>query len=139
MVGFASHLGCCANVVAELHALRMGLFLAWEEGYRDVIAEVDASLVLHLVKSANSSCHPLSSLIDDIRDLLNRNWRCLLQHSLREGNFSADCLAKLGCDLDVDYMVYREPPDVVRTACTQGRFDGNGFSQGIYSPVEFRV
>lgn len=30
IVGFAARLGICSNVAAELHALRMGLSLAWE-------------------------------------------------------------------------------------------------------------
>ncbi|XVF37101.1 hypothetical protein REPUB_Repub19eG0116500 [Reevesia pubescens] len=36
-------------------------------------------------------------------------WKCSFSHTLREGNFCADALAKLGCDLDQDFEVLREP------------------------------
>lgn len=48
LVGFAAHLGIASNMAAELHALRMGLILAWDEGFRDVICEMDALVILEL-------------------------------------------------------------------------------------------
>jgi len=54
LVGFAAHLGVCSNVAAELHALRLGLLLAWQEGYRALICEVDAKVILDLLKSNES-------------------------------------------------------------------------------------
>ncbi|OMP05859.1 hypothetical protein CCACVL1_01804 [Corchorus capsularis] len=114
LVGFAAHLGVTTNMVAELHALRLGLLLAWDEGYRNVECEIDASVVLKLIDDADVAFHLLASLILDIRELLRREWTCKCLHTLREGNFCADVLSKLGCSLDEDYVVFRQPPTEVQ-------------------------
>ena len=59
----SSSLGICTNMVAEMMALRYGLSLAWEQGFRHVICEVDASLVLEVVDNADVTMHPLETLI----------------------------------------------------------------------------
>lgn len=110
IVGFAAYLGITTKIAAELHALRLGLLLAWDEGYRKVECEIDASVVLSLIDAADSSFHPLGSLIIDIRELLKRECICKCLHTLREGNFCADVLSKMGSSLDEDYVVFRQPP-----------------------------
>lgn len=42
LVGFIAHLGVCSNMEDELHALRLALSLAWQEGYRSIICEIVA-------------------------------------------------------------------------------------------------
>lgn len=32
IIGFTAHLGVCSNMAAEMHALRFGLMLTWNEG-----------------------------------------------------------------------------------------------------------
>ncbi|OMO50810.1 reverse transcriptase [Corchorus capsularis] len=110
LVGFSAHLGITTNIAAELHALRLGLILAWDEGYRHVECEIDASVVLSLIDDADLKFQPFSSLILDIRELLKREWECKCLHTLREGNFCADVLSKMRCSLDEDYVVFRQPP-----------------------------
>lgn len=70
LAGFEAHFGICSNSVAELQALRFGLMLAWDEGFFNVICELDAIIVLELISSADTQVHPLGSLIADIRELL---------------------------------------------------------------------
>lgn len=72
LVGYAAHLGMTSNLAAELHALRLGLILAWDEGYRMVICEMDALTMLDLIQSNDTSLHPLGALISDVKDLLAR-------------------------------------------------------------------
>lgn len=78
-----------------------------------MICEMDALVMLDLIQSGDLSLHPLGALIADIRELLARDWSCLCQHTLREGNFSADILSKLGCDLETEFEVFRAPPEAV--------------------------
>ncbi|XVF38280.1 hypothetical protein REPUB_Repub20aG0087100 [Reevesia pubescens] len=111
LVGFRAHLGYCSNIVAELQAVRLGLLLAWHEGFRHVICEIDARVVLDLIQNADVDLHPLGCLISDIQSLKKRNWSCSFSHVLREGNFSADALAKSGCSMDLDFEVLRDPPN----------------------------
>lgn len=110
LVGFMVHRGVCSNMVAEMEAVRFGLNLAWEEGYRNIVCEVDALVALELFATADVSVHPLGSLIADVRQLRSRGWSCTFSHTLREGNFCADHLAKEACSLDEDFEVLREPP-----------------------------
>ncbi|OMO90964.1 reverse transcriptase [Corchorus capsularis] len=113
VVGFAAHLGTCSNVAAELHALRLGLTLAWREGFRAVICEVDAKVILDLLNSDNLEVHPLGALLLDVKEMLSWNWQCFCQHTLREGNFCADMLSKMGCDLATDMEFFYSPPSGV--------------------------
>ena len=45
LAGFVAHFGSCSNTVVELHAIRLSLLVAWEEGLRQVICEVDALVI----------------------------------------------------------------------------------------------
>ncbi|OMO54670.1 hypothetical protein CCACVL1_27680 [Corchorus capsularis] len=111
------------QLLKKLWALRLGLLLAWDEGYRNVECEIDASIVLQLIESADAGLHPLGSLIIDIQELFKRIWECKCLHTLREGNFSADVLSKMGCSLEEEYVVYRQPPAEVK-ACLQADYLG---------------
>lgn len=73
LFGFKAHLGICSNIVGELGAVRSGLLLARSEGFREVICESDAQVVIEFIKSAVVEVHPLGSLIADIRCLLARD------------------------------------------------------------------
>ncbi|XVE98826.1 hypothetical protein REPUB_Repub03eG0142300 [Reevesia pubescens] len=75
-----------------------------------LIVRFDAKILLDLVNSSDSDLHPLGSLIKDIHVLKARNWVCNLSHTLREGNFCADLLAKSVCDMDLDFEILRTLP-----------------------------
>ncbi|OMP01704.1 reverse transcriptase [Corchorus capsularis] len=114
LMGFKLHLGVCSNVEAELQAIRRGLQLVWDCGYRVLICESDALVAIDLVRNGDVMIHPLGCLIADIRSLLNREWRCTLQHIYREGNFCADWLANAACSLDEELELIANPPDDMR-------------------------
>ncbi|MCI40968.1 glucan 13-beta-glucosidase, partial [Trifolium medium] len=50
-------------------------------------------------------------IIYNIKDLLSRNWRVRLMHTLREGNTCADFLAKIGACNPEAYSPIVVPPD----------------------------
>lgn len=75
---------------------------------------MDALVILELIDSCNVSLHPLGALIADIRQFLARDWTCSCQHTLREGNFCADMLSKMGCDLEDELQIFRSPPSSIK-------------------------
>ncbi|XVF36745.1 hypothetical protein REPUB_Repub19eG0084900 [Reevesia pubescens] len=83
--------------------------LAWNEGFRYVDCQTDAKIVIDLVNSSNSDLQPLGNLIEDIHALKASNWVCNLIHTLREGNFCADLLAKSACYMELDFEMLRTP------------------------------
>lgn len=60
---FQAFLGRCSNVVEELVALRSGLMLTWDCGFRCVLCEVDAMTVLLLLKFDDTEFHPCFGLL----------------------------------------------------------------------------
>ncbi|CAA0806228.1 Polynucleotidyl transferase- ribonuclease H-like superfamily protein [Striga hermonthica] len=99
IVGFIAHLGICTNTIAELQAIRHGLELAWVYGYRQVICEVDAKVAIDFITQEDIDTHPCGGLIADIRALIERDWVCHLQHTLREGNEGDEAKAEGQCGI----------------------------------------
>ncbi|WJX36507.1 hypothetical protein P8452_24376 [Trifolium repens] len=94
MVNDGSSVGSCiihANILALFH----GLQLRWDLDYIKVACFSDAAHVIDLIKSNINVHHRYSSLISAIKHLLLLNWDVDLTHTLREGNFAADYLARL--------------------------------------------
>jgi hypothetical protein len=54
------------------------------------------------------------NIMRKIHNLLNLNWEVQLTHIYREANRCADILANMGSKLEVDMMIYHEPPLAVR-------------------------
>jgi hypothetical protein len=53
----------------------------------------------------------IRSVIYNIKELLTRDWRIRLMHTLREGNACADYLAKMGAHNPEAYSPLAVPPD----------------------------
>ena len=94
----------------ELLALRFGLCLAWQHGFRKVVCEVDCLEVVRLVLHEFSSFHRYLAIIKDIQALLAKDWLCVLHHVYREGNQAADFLARLGAEVVHEERVWEYPP-----------------------------
>ncbi|KAE8712901.1 hypothetical protein F3Y22_tig00110221pilonHSYRG00039 [Hibiscus syriacus] len=107
---FTAQLGTCTNVTAELHAIRIGLTIALDHGFRNFVCEVDARVVLQLIKKGNVVIHPLGTIIEDIRCLKTFHWDLEFQHVYREGNFCADILSKMRCSLEEELVIFEVPP-----------------------------
>ena len=67
-----------------------------------LIIEIDAKVVIDLLSSmceSNLSTHPYYDLFYDYRSLIQIFDKTLLQHTNREGNITANLLAKTETDL----------------------------------------
>ncbi|XP_057426454.1 uncharacterized protein LOC130719872 [Lotus japonicus] len=82
--GFHSHHDGGNPLLYEALALKQGLELIWERGYRDVICEIDCQeLVTRLEQEEVERFFPI---LNDIRSLLKRRWRINLAVIGRDNN-----------------------------------------------------
>lgn len=92
MLGFYGSLGATSSLLAVLF---FGLQTAWDYGVRRLVCYSDSSMALKLVRSSVNFRHCYAAWIGGVTELLRRDWVVDLVHTLREGNRSADVLAKL--------------------------------------------
>ena len=122
--GFARNCGKVNSVMAELWALRDGLQMAATENIHNLIIELDALAVVHLMKNSivNFSLEPL---LTDFRLLLRKFPNLRIEHMYKEANQCTDVLARIGSTSDVPFFLFAHPPLVVerlRTLDIEGAF-----------------
>ncbi|KAL6545491.1 hypothetical protein OROGR_009365 [Orobanche gracilis] len=109
LMGFKSMEVGGNSFLAEVLALKEGLLLAWSNGFLDVICEMDCAEVLSGLEDPQSL--QFCPSLNDIKVLLNRQWRVSLHLVHRDKNHAADSLAKLGVAAsDVGVQILRLPP-----------------------------
>ena len=99
--GFVSGVGFSTSCVAELWVLHDGLNLASSLQIENLIVELDALAIVHLLR--NSDC----------RNLLRTFPRTQIEHVFREANQCVDALTKLGAKFSTMYVSFVIPPAVV--------------------------
>lgn len=97
IAGFHCNLGTATSVLAELGGLVHGLKLAQSLHLQRIIVELDSEVVISMIRMRRSlSLYP-KPLLDEALVLIDdTGWICSVNHTYREGNRSADCLANLG-------------------------------------------
>lgn len=103
ILGIYGHLGFSDCLKEELAGLLHGLDMAWSKGISDLVCYSDSQTRLALVTGRTPDFHSYLGLIKEIKERLSRNWRIRLMHTWREGNSSADLLAKTGARFDRRY------------------------------------
>ena len=93
--------------------MRDGLRLCLSLGINAIEVEVDASSVVSLLANAAETNSEFAPLVDDCRDLLKRIPQARIKHCYREGNKCADRLARLGADMEENFVVFDAPPPVI--------------------------
>ncbi|PNY14401.1 ribonuclease H [Trifolium pratense] len=107
--GASGHItGSSDILLAELSGIYQGLKLASSLGVTDLICYTDSLLSCNLIQGPCSSYHIYGVLIQNIKDHL-RQYNIHICHTLREGNQSADYLAKLGASSNVALMIHDAP------------------------------
>ncbi|CAJ2670435.1 unnamed protein product [Trifolium pratense] len=54
--------------------------------------------------------HHYAAIINNIKDILNRDWQVVILHTFREGNVCADYFAKLGANSNEVFPFIANPP-----------------------------
>ena len=109
--GYARSIGFATTIIAEFWALRDGLKLALNEGIQRLIVELDANVVVDLIKTNAATNKPYAPLLYDCRYLLTRLTQAQVVHVYREGNCYADALAKWGSNMLEGFVVFDRPPN----------------------------
>ncbi|GAU48831.1 hypothetical protein TSUD_190610 [Trifolium subterraneum] len=117
ITGFAGSCGFTSNINAELQVILHGLDIAWNHGFRNVICESDSQTALKLIQEGVPSTHPYAPLVNYIQSLIHKEWKLFLVHTLREGNASADWLAKLGASLVQEPKMFSICPSPLSSIC----------------------
>ena len=82
-------------------------------GITAVEVEVDASSIVSLLANATETNSEIDSLVDDCRDMLKRIPQAQVKHCYSESNKCADRLARLGTDMEENFVVFDVPPHVI--------------------------
>ncbi|KAK2665244.1 hypothetical protein Ddye_003818 [Dipteronia dyeriana] len=107
--GFALNIGIGSVVEAELWGIFEGLKIAWKAGYKKIIMESDSKNVVMLLSSPLSLNHPLFHFIQDSILLMEKDWRCYMQHVYRECNRVANGMVCLNHSLGLDTVWFDNP------------------------------
>jgi ribonuclease HI len=97
--GFAKNVGRCNAFVAELWGVYEGLKCARSLGFNKVEVNIDATAVVHVLKTRQSHSLIGRTILHQIWKLLDGDWEVDISHSFREANRCADALATTGCSL----------------------------------------
>ena len=73
--------------------------------------ELDAKVVVDLIKTNAATNKPYAPLLYDCRFLLTRFTQAQVVHMYREGNCCADALAKWGSNMLEGFVVFDRPPN----------------------------
>lgn len=112
--GFRKSLGCGNSILVELWAIFHGIDLALHLGCVALIIESDCNYVIDLISNASdSTTHHYSPLIIQCRSKLGRIQQYKLQHTVKEGNFCADTLAKSVVQDSCDLVLFDRVPAFV--------------------------
>ncbi|KAK7817049.1 putative ribonuclease h protein [Quercus suber] len=98
------------SVMAEWWALRDGLNLAIHLGINQLEVELDAKVIVEKLKSTNCPNRSFATLLCDCRCLMARFRQVQVGHVFREVNKCVDFLAKRGCSLMENSVVFDISP-----------------------------
>ncbi|KAK9994061.1 hypothetical protein SO802_023764 [Lithocarpus litseifolius] len=111
--GYARAFGCATSVAAELWALNDGIRLCISLKVLALVIELDAKLVIDLLKKDVENSNGINFLIADCREGLKEILLVRIQHCYREVNKCVDALARRGVTLKQDFTIFMEPPSDV--------------------------
>ncbi|KAL9343312.1 hypothetical protein Peur_063743 [Populus x canadensis] len=113
LFGFSCRVKSESAFEAELLAVREALKLAWDKGLKKVILESDSETVVKRIRNQviRQPKNQFEAVILECQAYVNRDWDCFIQHTLREGNFAADALTKIGISESFELHVWKHPPE----------------------------
>ena len=110
--GFSRNIGFTHSLAAELWGLRDGFTLAKNLNIKKIHIELDAKVVTDFVTAQNTNItanHPCNALIFDCSLLIQTFEEVLVCHTYREWNHYVDLLAKEGCSIKENFLLYSHP------------------------------
>ncbi|XP_028801268.1 uncharacterized protein LOC114756483 [Neltuma alba] len=96
MEGFQFRLLTGDALTSEIWGCLMGLKRAWDGGFKNILLKSDSQEMLSLCQNGAPELHESSSLISEIQEMMQRDWKVSLLYIERDSNRRADKLAKRG-------------------------------------------
>ncbi|CAJ2673969.1 uncharacterized protein LOC123892375 [Trifolium pratense] len=93
--------------MAVLH----GLQICWENEFRRIICFSDSLRAVNLIREGVSAHHRFANEIFSIRQLVDKDWDVVVEHTLREDNACADVLAKMSALSNLPLVKITSPPN----------------------------
>ena len=103
--GYSRALGTTNSFIAELWALRNGLIIAKDLGLNNLIVELDALSVVHMINNDTSNLL-IEPLLSDCKSLYREIPNKRIQLVYREANQCADALARMGSSVISSFAVF---------------------------------
>lgn len=127
----------CTSLEAELWDIFYGLKIILRYDMKGDQMVSDSHVAVSLIKKRTSSEFPSQDGVEECMNTLASSGS-RMDHTLREGNCVADCLAKKGTDQDPSHVALVIPPDEIleMLASCYWCFLG-GISKGIPPAVNF--
>ena len=110
--GYARAIGITTSAAAELWALQDGLTMCIELNLPVVIIELDAKLVMDLLKKPGGSLNGNDVIVANCKENLKKIPRTIIKHCFREANQCADALTRRGALLSQDFLSFCFPPNI---------------------------
>ena len=111
--GYTRAISITTSVAAKLWPLQDGIHLCIALKLPAMEIELDAKVVIDLVRKESSNFNSLDALVDDCKEGLKQIPNVKIMHCFREGNKCADNLVRGGALLDQDFAVFIHPPPEV--------------------------
>ena len=107
-------MGIATNNMAELGAVRQGLTLVWNLGFKFIQLEIDSVIALSWLTTLTNNFPPdVLPLIYDCKSLMERAWVVQVRHVYREANTCIDALAQRGNHQQQLLTIYDMCPNFV--------------------------
>ena len=103
----------CSQCCSGAGALRDGIRLCISLKVPALVIELDAKLVVELLKKDVENPNGISVLVANCREGLKEIPMVRIQHCYREANKCADALAHRGVTLKQDFTIFIDPPSDV--------------------------
>ncbi|KAA3488041.1 LINE-type retrotransposon LIb DNA [Gossypium australe] len=120
ILGYTHYLGSCSPLEAELWGVLDGVLILLNKGYKKVKIQTDNLEVIRAL-ATKDMIDSGTTLLRRIKRIMYSEGQWEIKHVPREGNLTADQLAKIGLSWQTSLRVFEVPPDVVITAFLQDK------------------
>ena len=112
---FQYRIGIGSSLSAEAWGFLWALKLSWEKKVQSLIVESDCHELVNILQKTIPVCHPDFEVLQEIKSFLRKKWTVILKICPRDANCVADMLAGVAQDMNVDFFVYVDPPDLIHS------------------------
>ena len=110
VAGFSRHIGSTNSFTAELWGLREGLILYCNLNIDFLVVELDAQVVVDVMKNNAYVNNIVSPILDDCRLLVARFQQIQFRFCYRQANRCVNLLARMGAVQENEFQSFVSPP-----------------------------